>query len=57
MKFIYDGFSEFIYQSYIGVYLPKVHLRKPGLQALKGGGVAKYDVPVKSERIWVIKNE
>ena len=34
MKFIYDGFSEFIYQSYIGVYLPKVHLRKPGLQAL-----------------------
>ena len=23
----------FIYQSYIGVYLPKVHLRKPSLQA------------------------
>ena len=34
MKFTYAGFSEFIYQSYIGVYLPKVHLRKPSLQAL-----------------------
>ena len=32
MKFIYEGFSEFIYQGYIGVYLPKVHLRKPSLQ-------------------------
>ena len=32
MKFIYQGFSEFIYQGYIGVYLPKVHLRKPSLQ-------------------------
>ena len=33
MKFIYEVFSEFIYQSFIGVYLPKVHLRKPSLQA------------------------
>ena len=34
IKFIYEEFSKFIYQGYIGVYLPKVHLRKPGLQAL-----------------------
>ena len=33
MKFIYEGFSEFIYQDCIGVYLPNVHLRKPSLQA------------------------
>ena len=26
-------FLKFIYQGYIGVNLPKVHLRKPGLQA------------------------
>ena len=33
IKFIYEEFSKFIYQGYIGVYLPKVHLRKPSLQA------------------------
>ena len=34
MKFIYEGFSEFIYQGYIGVYLSKgFFLRKPSLQA------------------------
>ena len=33
IKFIYDGISEFIYQGYIFVYLPKVYFRKPSLQA------------------------
>ena len=31
MMFIYEGFIEDIYQDYTVVYLPKVHLREPGL--------------------------
>ena len=33
MKFIYKWFSECIYRGYIDVYLPKIYLRKPSLQA------------------------